>query len=91
MLESYVCCCTSDKELDGEYEEVGLRHEDVVAYLKFITTNRDLRISTDEYMRYAFKPWDEMTKRDKYDFLEMWRKIPTEEQQKLREQHESKL
>jgi hypothetical protein len=91
MLESYVCCCTSDKELDNEYEKVGLRHEDVVAYLKFTIANRDLRISTDEYTRYAFKPWVEMTKRDKYDFLEMWKKIPAEEQDKLKQQQKKKL
>lgn len=90
MLESYVCCCTSDKEMDGEYEEVGLRHEDVVAYLKF-TAKRDLRISTEEYTRYAFKPWDELTKRDKYDFLKMWKKIPEDEQKSLRQHQESKL
>lgn len=90
MLESYVCCCTSDKEMDGEYKEVGLRHEDVVAYLKF-TANRDLRISTEEYTRYAFKPWDELTKRDKYDFLKMWKKIPEDEQKSLRQHQESKL
>jgi len=78
------------KQLDDEYEEVGLRHENVVAYLKF-TASKDLRISTDEYTRYAFKPWDDLTKRDKYDFLEMWKKIPEEEQQELKQRHESKL
>lgn len=90
MLESYLCCCISDKDMDGEYAKVDLRHEDVVAYLKF-EVSRDLRISTDDYTRYAFTSWNELTKRDKYDFLKMWKTIPAEEQKKLKQQQESKL
>jgi len=53
-----MCWCTSIKQLDGDYEEVGLRHEDVVENLKF-TASKDFRISKNEYTRYAFQSWDD--------------------------------
>lgn len=87
MLDSYICCCTSDKQLDAEYELVGLRHENVVSYLRF-TPNRAIRIGVEDFTKYAFRRWEDFSKRDKYEFLKLWKMIPPEVQDDLRKEHD---
>ena len=83
-------CCLSEKQLDDEYKELGLRHEDVATFLMF-TAGKDIRIDTENYMNYAFKPWKEYSKLEKYQLLEYWKKIPEKVQHQMKTDQEIKM